>query len=99
MLISKKESITDKRNSMDGPQTHDRAKGDPTPCAYSIYTKFRHRQNRAWIIEVRTVVVSGDRVSGEMGWKRHFYYASLCMSDLLSCTCTGFPLNFLLSVL
>lgn len=46
-----------------------------------------------------TVVVSGDRVSGEMGWKRHFYYASLCMSDLLSCTCTGFPLNFLLSVL
>lgn len=69
MLISKKESITDKRNSMDGPQTHDRAKGNPTPCAYSIYTKFRHRQNRAWIIEVRTVVVSGDGVRLGDVWK------------------------------
>lgn len=54
---------------MDVPQTHDRAMGDPTPCAYSVYTKFRHRQNRTWIIEVRTVVVSGDGVRLGVVWK------------------------------
>ena len=63
---------TDKCNNMDEPQTHNSAKCDAIPCTYSIYTKFRHRQNCAWITEVRIVVVSGDGVRLGVVWKEEW---------------------------